>query len=211
MIEWFRAGKAATKAQYGSPSPYVIERALTDHELRTDIALETYVSSLRPFFEHVDNGGFDPSAGASLTTYFIGHCRNNLTAVINRHDDRRTGTPTDPYELTNELSEHLRNDTGPGAAEDTETQEISAELAAIFRAAPAPLQAVLLRMTYRGDTLTEAASDTGYNRRTISSYLHRLRGRVLIEFSAGQLDLPEGTFLHKWAVEHLLHGDEGAA
>ncbi|WP_139057932.1 hypothetical protein, partial [Tsukamurella pseudospumae] len=68
MIEWFRAGKAATKAQYGSPSPYVIERALTDHELRTDIALETYVSSLRPFFEHVDNGGFDPSAGASLTT-----------------------------------------------------------------------------------------------------------------------------------------------
>ncbi|GEM42192.1 RNA polymerase sigma factor [Nocardia ninae] len=190
MLAWLAAGEAAAHSRYGRLSQVVLNVAQTDVGLREDIAVETFVRALLPFLRRLDRGDYEENGGATLTTFFIGACRNRIGDVIRSHHERIIELRAD----TSDLLDHLRNTV----IDDTTVDGL--ELARdLLPLAPRNLRSVLLLVAYEGVTLTEAAKRVGVKPATVRSQLLRYKQRIASMHFRGVLEIPADTGLGDWA------------
>ncbi|MEU2258532.1 sigma-70 family RNA polymerase sigma factor [Nocardia xishanensis] len=189
ITTWLTRGEAACQSRYGQLPQKVLDAAQTDRYLREDIALETFVSALPPFLKKLDSGEYDENRGASITTYFIGACRNRIGDVIRAHHAHFTELRED----TDELLAQLRS-ADPGFSE-IEGLELARHL---LLTAPHDLRAALLLRIYEGITLGEAAKRLGLNPATVRSHLLRYKRKLAGLHFGGKIAIPADTALGAW-------------
>ncbi|MFE3989963.1 RNA polymerase sigma factor [Nocardia tengchongensis] len=190
MLGWLAAGDVARHSRYGELSQVVLNTAQGDRFLREDIAIETFVRALVPFLRRLDRGDFDTNGAASVTTFFIGACRNRIGEVVWSHHTRIMELRAD----TEELLDRARNTTiGPDTVDGF---ELARDL---LLKAPRNLRSVLLLVIYEGTTLAEAAKRVGVKPTTIRSQLMRYKNHIAWLHFRRTLEIPEATSLGQWA------------
>ncbi|MFE3447082.1 RNA polymerase sigma factor [Nocardia sp. NPDC059180] len=174
----------------------VLDRAQIDRDLREDIALETFCTVLQPFLRALDAGGYDSTRGTTITTYFLGACRNRLGDVIRAHQPRLA---MERQQETSALLEHLRDDIRFHSNLDYDRFDDVDLAQRMLIKAPHDLRAALLLHIEEGITLKDAAIRTGSKPATIRSKLLRHRKKLARMHFAGVVVLPENTSLGDWA------------
>ncbi|MGY2025856.1 RNA polymerase sigma factor [Nocardia gipuzkoensis] len=187
MIKWLADGVAGQYCRYGKAPQDVLDVAEFDRDLREDIALETFMATLPGFLARLD-GEFDANR-SSMTTYFIGACRNRLGDVIRAHR-----VPVSELRAnTDELLAVLRS-SDAGMA-DFEGRDLARYL--LLRA-PHDLRAALMLHIYDGITLVDAAKELGLNPATVRSKQRRFKKKLLRLHFLGRIDIPADTGLGQW-------------
>ncbi|MEV0343999.1 sigma-70 family RNA polymerase sigma factor [Nocardia sp. NPDC050713] len=189
MLTWLADGEAASQSRYGDVSQVVLNTAQADRYLREDIAVETFVRALPPFLGRLDRGEYDADRGATITTYFIGACRNRIGDVIRAHHVRVIELRAN----TDELLARVQGTTVD--ANMIEGFEFARDL---LLAAPRNLRSVLLLLAYEGVTLTEAAKRVGVKPATVRSQLLRYKKQIAWLHFRGVLEIPADTALGEW-------------
>lgn len=190
ITKWLADGVAGAQVRYGSVSEAVLSIAQTDRYFREEVATETFVCALVPFLRGLDEGRYDPDRGTTVTTYFIGACRNRLGDVLSAHAPHLDQLRDDTDKLVALLQS---NDIG---YEEVEGVELARRL---LLTAPHDLRAILLRHVFDGVTLTESAKKAGLNPATVRSRLLRYKKKLARLHFEGRIVLPEGTALGEWA------------
>lgn len=189
MLGWLGAGEVARYSRYGELSQIVLNTAQGDLSLREEIAIETFVRALLPFLRRLDGGGFDEEGPASITTFFIGACRNRIGDVVSSHHTRILELRAD----TDALLDRARNTESAHDIVDGFT--LARDL---LLQAPRNLRSVLLLVIYEDVTLTEAATRVGVKPATVRSQLMRYRRHIAWLHFRRVLEIPEATGLGQW-------------
>ena len=187
MIKWLADGVADQYSRYGKLPQNVLDVAEFDRDLREDIALETFMATLPGFLARLDRD-FDDTR-SSMTTYFIGACRNRIGDVIRAHQV----TLAELRPNTNELLAVVRS-SDAGLA-DIEGRDLARYL--LLRA-PRDLRDVLLLHIYDGITVFDAAKELGLNPSTVRTQLRRFKKKFLRWHFEGKIEIPEDTVLGQW-------------
>ncbi|MFF0542084.1 RNA polymerase sigma factor [Nocardia thailandica] len=188
MIKWLAAGVAGQYSRYGKLPQNVLDVAEVDRDLREDIALETFMAALPGFLARLDRE-FDDTR-SSMTTYFIGACRNRIGDVIRAHQVAIAELRPN----TNELLGTVMRSSEAGLA-DFEGRELARYL--LLRA-PHDLRDVLLLHIYDRITVFDAAKELGLNPSTVRTQLRRFKKKLLRWHFTGEIDIPEDTGLGQW-------------
>lgn len=187
MIKWLADGVAGQYSRYGKLPQNVLDVAEFDRDLREDIALETFMATLPGFLARLDRE-FDATR-SSVTTYFIGACRNRIGDVIRAHQV----TIAELRPNTDELLAVLRS-SDAGLA-DFEGRDLARYL--LLRA-PRDLRDVLLLHIYDSITVLDAAKELGLNPSTVRTQLRRFKKKILRLHFLGDIAIPEDTGLGQW-------------
>jgi hypothetical protein len=83
----------------------------------SEIVLETVARGLVGFRALLRRGGWDPTAGASLTSFFFGQCLTRFSNVAKRWMDHNEGGPTAPVSLDDD-SETVVDPPDPDPSSD---------------------------------------------------------------------------------------------
>ncbi|MEV6281072.1 sigma factor-like helix-turn-helix DNA-binding protein [Nocardia sp. NPDC051832] len=206
ITNWLKGGTASAMIRFGSKDPLVLECARTDYELREEIAVETFCEALMPFLRQLDRGGYDATRGASISSFFIGACRNRLGGTVGKHSERLRGKRAQDREIP---LEYLREDEclDPRQAADRFDRVEDVRLARrVLLKAPHDLRAALLLQVAEGTTMAAASRRIGVPPATIRSQLKRLRKKLAHQHLVGLIVIPDDTALGDW-VRHDAHDE----
>lgn len=188
MIKWLADGVASQYSRYGKLPQNVLDVAEFDRDLREDIALETFMAALPGFLNRLDRD-FDDTR-SSMTTYFIGACRNRIGDVIRAHQVTLAELRPNTNEL---LGAVMRSpDAGHAGFEDLDLARY------LLLRAPRDLRDVLLLHINDGITIFDAAKELGLNPSTVRTQLRRFKKKFLRWHFQGEIDIPEDTGLGQW-------------
>lgn len=201
MTAWLADGRADTLSRYGWLPEQVLGLAQADHYLREDIAIETFLRALPTFLRGLDAGNYDARRGTTISTYFLGACRNRIGDVIRAQDRRIAELREDPTELL-----HLLQSDSPGF-DEVDGIDLARHL---LLEAPEDLRAALLLRVYAGVTLTEAAKRLGLNPASIRSQLLRYRTKLAQLHSENKITLPEDAAIIEWAEQRQPRGKDAS-
>jgi len=197
ITTWLAEGEATNKARYGSLPMDVLGLAQTNRYLQEEIAFETFCTALPPFLRGLDAGKYDEDRGTTISTYFIGACRNRLGDVIRAQYLRLVELRED----TTELLALIQSDH-PGF-EEVDGIDLARQL---LLHAPDDLREALLLRVYTGVSLAEAAKRLGLNPASIRSQLLRYRTKLAQLHADNKIDLPEDAAIAEWAQQRLTSG-----
>jgi RNA polymerase sigma factor (sigma-70 family) len=189
ITKWLTDGTAGELARYGSVPQQVLDVARADRYLREDIALETFILTLPLFLRKLDAGAYDATRGTSITTFFIGACRNRMGDVLRAHHSPLTELRPDTDNL---LALLHHPDKGLEAIEEV------ALARDLLQHAPTDLRAVLVLRVYEGISLSAAATKLGLNPATVRSHLLRFKKKLIRLHFDEEISIPNDTVLGDW-------------
>ncbi|MEU5410492.1 RNA polymerase sigma factor [Nocardia asteroides] len=193
MIKWLADGVASQYSRYGKLPQNVLDVAEFDRDLREDIALETFMATLPGFLARLDRD-FDDTR-SSMTTYFIGACRNRIGDVIRAHQVAIAELRPNTNELLGAVMRSSDMSFSDDGVADFEGRDLARYL--LLRA-PHDLRDVLLLHIYDGITVFDAAKDLRLNPSTVRTQLRRFKKKLLRWHFQGEIDIPEDTGLGQW-------------
>lgn len=193
--KWTRSREIFTHAQRaGRAIPLHMTAPDWDADDRSEVATETVVAGLDLFLEHgLIRGKWNPSGGASLSTYFVGACIRSFPIVYKRWF---RGVQIGQAELD------LPSSDPDGAPSDRDIPDQRATDPFYAAATHDEIKRILpyvtdskvrrgLALRALGYTQQQAAAEVGLSEKALEGRIGRLRTRILTDL-AKKSDLGEG-------------------